>query len=177
MLAKVVFGTVLLLTLVLAVMQTAEMKRLARRVEDLSKDRVARSDIAMLHPLRIGVTLERHCTSCHSDRKFKEAYGVGPAPLTDAVLRHPGSERLDRAQAERISAAMILTRCTACHGEEVVGELALRSRQARLAYLRHKVREVRPLFETHEVRHVLWAIETLLDEPRLNEAEAPEPAK
>jgi hypothetical protein len=168
---------VALLTFVLVLTNTAEMSRLARRVDALGERLPSRSDVAMARPLRIGVTLERHCTSCHSDRKFKEAYGVGPHPLTDAVMRHPGSERLDRAQAERISAAMILTRCTSCHGEEVVGELGLRSRQRRLEYLRRKVREQRPLFETHEVRHVLWSIETLLGEPRTDDADPPSPQR
>jgi len=177
MVAKVVLGTVLILVLVLLLTNTAEVSRLARRVEAISSEVPTRSDLAMLRPLRIGVTLERHCTSCHSDRKFKEAYGVGPRALTDAVLAHPGSERLDRAQADRISAAMILTRCTACHGEEVVGELALRRKEARLQYLRRKVREQRPLFETHEVRHVLWAIETLLDEPHEDDPEPTPPSK
>jgi hypothetical protein len=131
----------------------------------------------MARPLRVGVTLSRHCTTCHTDRRFKEAYGVGPDALTQAVLKHPGSEGLDRAQAERISAAMILTRCTGCHGEEVVGQLGLRPRDARLRYLRRKVREQRPLFETHEVRHVLWAVDTLLGEPSEDVAEPEPPAK
>ena len=177
MIAKVVLGTALLLTLALVVTNTAEMSRLARRVDEIAAKLPTRADVAMAHPLRIGVTLEQRCTSCHSDRKFKEAYGVGPRPLTDAVLAHPGSERTSRAEAERIAAAMILTRCTSCHGEEVVGELALRSRQARLQYLRRKVREQRPLFETHEVRHVLWSIETLLGEPRQDDAEPAPPSK
>ena len=177
MVAKALFGTLLVLTFALVVIQAAETSRLARRLDQVAAELPSKSDVGMLRPLRVGLTLERHCTSCHSDRKFKEAYGVGPKALTTSVLAHPGSERLDPAEAERISAAMILTRCTGCHGEEVVGRLALRSKDARLRYLRTKVREQRPLFETHEVRHVAWAIETLLGEPRASEDDLAAPEK
>jgi hypothetical protein len=175
MVAKIVFGTVLLLLLVLSVTNVAETSRLARRLDEIAKDVPTRGEVGTLRPLRIGATLAQRCTSCHSDRKFKEAYGAGPRELTDKVMAHPGGEGLGRPEAERVSAAMILTRCTGCHGEEVVGALALKSSEARLEYLRGKVREQRPLFETHEVRHVLWAVETLLGEPRADLAQAVAP--
>ena len=109
--------------------------------------------------------LHPNCMTCHTDRKFKDAYGAGPSEMVRRVRAHPGSEHLSPEEAERVGAAMILARCTTCHGEEIIGELALRTHDDRLRYVRKKVRESRPIFHTNEVPHVMWALDVLYDEP------------
>lgn len=165
MAARTVLGTLVVLTFVLQLFVLSEFRRESQRTEELAATFAKRSDLAMLRPLRIDETLQHNCMKCHTDRKFKERYGAVPSEMVERVRSHPGSEDMPPAEAERVAAAMILARCTICHDEPVIGELALRTREDRLRYLRGKVRRTRPVFEANEASNVMWALDVLLDEP------------
>ena len=165
MAARTVLGTLVVLTFVLQLFVLSEFRRESQRTEELAATFAKRTDVAMLRPLRIVETLQHSCMRCHTDRKFKEAYGAVPSEMVARIRNHPGAEDMPPAEIERAAAAMILSRCTICHDEPVIGELALRTREDRLGYLRGKVRRTRSIFDANEVPHLMWALDVLLDEP------------
>ena len=177
MAARTVLGTLVVITFVLQLFILSEFRRESQRTEELAATFAKRSDVAMLRPLRIGETLQHNCMSCHTDRKFKEVYGATPSELVARVRNHPGSQEMPPAEAERVAAALILARCTICHDEPVIGELTLRTREDRLQYLRGKVRRTGSIFNANEARHVMWALDVLLDEPYRRMLQEPSPKR
>ena len=77
-----------------------------------------------------------------------------------------GADIIPESGTPRVEAALIAVRCTVCHDEALAGQLALQPRAARQEYLTAKLRRIRPVFRLDERHDLMFAFDTLLDEPR-----------
>jgi hypothetical protein len=167
--AKIVFGTIILLNFIVSAFLVSELSGVAHRVEQLALELPSKSDVAMLNPVRIQQTLERNCMSCHTDRRWRNAYGESRSSIKALVWKmrsHPGGDVIPEDEIEQVEAALIAVRCTTCHGEEVVAQLGIMPREARLEYLRGKLMRIKPVYRGDEYYDLIFAFDVLLGEPR-----------
>ncbi len=91
---------------------------------------------------------------------------MGMRQINDTVLRmqtHPGAGIAADEQA-RMAAALLVFRCTACHGDAVLSQIVLMPREDRVRFLRAKVRMPGSGFRVDQVGDLLQAFEILAGE-------------
>jgi len=139
---RVLIGTAVLVNLILTVLLIQQVREARSEFAEVRGELATRRDVAMLHPVRVRETLERRCTSCHTDRRFAKALELGPRELEATVLRM--NSHLDGAipaqELVEIQAAMLVWRCTSCHDDAVLSKIVLMPRAKRRIFLRGKLR-------------------------------------
>ncbi len=73
---------------------------------------------------------------------------------------HPGAD-IAEEEVSRIEAALLLFRCTACHGEQVLSLLGLMPPDERLHFLRAKVAMPNSSFRPDQVGQLMEAFDIL----------------
>jgi hypothetical protein len=163
-----VFGVAVLANLILSIFLLDQVRRTRQQVADLSSELASKQDVAMLHPIRVNEILERRCTRCHTDQRFARLTGMARPQILETIQRmreHPGAN-IPASDVREIEAALLIFRCTACHGEGVLSQIVLMPPDDRVRFLRTKVRMPDAGFRTDQVGELMRAFDTLADESR-----------
>jgi hypothetical protein len=75
---------------------------------------------------------------------------------------HPGAN-IPPDEVRKIQAALLVFRCTSCHGEAVLSQLVLMPPDERVPFLRTKVADPSTGFRPDQVGELIEAFETLVD--------------
>jgi hypothetical protein len=163
-----IFGIAVLVNLILSVFLLDQVRRTREQVADLSSELASKQDVAMLQPIRIDEILEQRCVRCHTDRRFAKLTGMTRPEILETIQRmreHPGSN-IPADEVREIEAALLVFRCTACHGEGVLSEILLMPPDERVHFLRTKVSMPDSGFRTDQVGELMEAFDTLAGRPR-----------
>jgi cytochrome c553 len=169
--AKLLFGTLLIVVAILVMSIMAELRGLVHRVDELEAAQPSKSELAMLRPLRVQLTLSQNCATCHTIQTFAGTRAKSHHQLVDFIREHrelPGAEVIAEDEVKLSTAALIAARCLVCHDEDVTGQVVLMSRPKRERYLRTKLLTVRSIFRPEEIHDLMFAFDVLLGEPRRN---------
>ena len=158
----IVFGVAVLVNLVLSFFLLDQVARTRQDVADLSAKLASKQDVAMLQPIRVGEILE-DCQRCHTKRRFSKLKNMTQSQVLSTIQRmrsHPGAD-IAEGEVSRIEAALLLFRCTACHGDEVLSLLGLMPPDERLHFLRAKVAMPNSGFRPDQVGQLMEAFDIL----------------
>jgi hypothetical protein len=159
-----VFGVVVVVNLILTILAVDQITSARGEIEDLKQELASKQDIAMLRPIRVTEVLEERCQRCHTDRRFAATWDMDPTEILTTIQRmrsHPGGEAIPVEEVPRIEAALIMLRCTSCHGEEVLSRALLMPVDERERFLRTKVAMPRSGFRPDQAGEVIRAFERL----------------
>jgi hypothetical protein len=78
---------------------------------------------------------------------------------------HPGAN-IPEDEVKEIQAALLIFRCTACHGEGVLSQVLLMPPKDRIRFLRTKVLMPNSVFRTDQVGELMEAFDTLASRSR-----------
>jgi hypothetical protein len=163
-----VFGVAVLVNLVLSVFVLDQVGRTREQVADLAKVLASKQDVAMLRPIRIDDILDERCERCHTGRRFASLKDMSSTEVLATIQRmrsHPGAN-IPGNEVREIEAALLVFRCTSCHGEAVLSRLALMPPDERVRFLRTKVAMPGSGFRTDQVGELIRAFEVLFSQPR-----------
>ncbi len=163
-----VFGVAVLVNLVLSVFLLDQVRRTREQVADLTSQLASKQDVAMLRPIRINEILKQRCVRCHTVRRFAKLTGMARPQILETIQRmreHPGSN-IPADEVHEIEAALLVFRCTACHGEGVLSQIVLMPPDERIRFLRTKVRMPDSGFRTDQVGELMEAFDALSGRPR-----------
>ena len=79
-------GVAVLLNLILTVLLVGQVIDVRSEVDDLTNKLATKQDVAMLRPIRVHEILSENCTTCHADRRFAKALGMGMRQINDNAL-------------------------------------------------------------------------------------------
>jgi hypothetical protein len=163
-----IFGIAVLVNLILSVFLLDQVRRTREQVAELSGELASKQDVAMLQPIRINEILMQRCERCHTDRRFAKLNGMTRPEILETIQRmseHPGSS-IPADAVREIEAALLVFRCTACHGEGVLSEILLMPPDERVHFLRTKVLMPDSGFRTDQIGELMEAFDTLAGRPR-----------
>jgi len=163
-----IFGIAVLVNLILSVFLLDQVRRTREQVADLSSELASKQDVAMLRPIRVNEILEQRCVRCHTDRRFAKLTDMTRPQILETIQRmreHPGSN-IPADEVREIEAALLVFRCTACHGEGVLSEILLMPPDERVHFLRTKVLMPDSGFRTDQIGELMEAFDTLAGRPR-----------
>ncbi len=159
-----VFGVAVLANLVLSVFLVDQVRRARAEVGQLTSQLSTKQDVAMLRPVRINEILEQRCRSCHTDRNFAQVNTMSRPEVRATIERmrtHPGAN-IPEDEVRKIEAALLVFRCTACHGEGVLSQIVLMPPDERIRFLRNKVTIFESGFRLDQVGELNEAFDVLL---------------
>jgi hypothetical protein len=162
-----IFGVAVLANLILSIFLLDQVRRTREQVSDLTNKLASKQDVAMLNPIRVSEILEKRCVRCHTDRRFAKLTGMTRPEILDTIERmqgHPGSN-IPADEVREIEAALLVFRCTSCHGEGVLSQIVLMPPDERVRFLRTKVRMPDSGFRTDQVGELLQAFDSLSGRP------------
>ena len=125
--ARFIVGVAVLLNLILVVLLIQQVSSVRSEIAQLSDRLASKQDVAMLRPIRVRQILNERCSSCHTERRFAATLEKGPggsAALVKRMQAHLGADIPDDELAQ-IESALLVFRCTACHGEGVINRVIL----------------------------------------------------
>jgi hypothetical protein len=163
-----IFGVAVLANLILSIFLLDQMRRTREQVADLSSELASKQDVAMLNPIRVSEILNERCVRCHTDRRFAKLTGMTRPEILETIQRmqgHPGSD-IPADEVREIEAALLVFRCTACHGEGVLSQIVLMPPDERVRFLRTKVRMPDSGFRPDQVGELMQAFDALDSRPR-----------
>ncbi len=163
-----IFGLAILMNLVFVVFVLSRVEGNRKLLEGISDELATKQDLAMLRPIRVAEILERSCEQCHTKRRFAKLAGMSKREVLatiDRMRSHPGAD-IPGDEIRQIEAALLLFRCTSCHGEAVLSRLVLMPQEDRVRFLRSKVSMPGSGFRTDQVGQLIEAFEVLEDQPR-----------
>ena len=163
----VIFGVAVLANLVLSIFLLDQVKRAREQVADLTSKLASKQDVAMLRPIRINEILSQRCERCHTDRRFTKLTGMTRPEILETIERmqgHPGSN-IPADEVREIESALLVFRCTSCHGEGVLSQIVLMPPDERVRFLRTKVRMPDSGFRPDQVGELLQAFDSLSGRP------------
>ena len=163
-----VFGVAVLVNLILSIFLLDQVRRTREQVADLSNELASKRDVAMLQPIRIDELLDERCERCHTGRRFANLGNMTQQQVLATVRRmqsHPGAN-IPEDEVREIQAALLVFRCTSCHGEGVLSQIALMPRGERVRFLRTKVAMPNSGFRTDQVGELMEAFDLLTGPPR-----------
>ena len=162
-----IFGIAVLANLILSIFLLDQVRRTREQVSDLTNKLASKQDVAMLNPIRVSEILEKRCVRCHTDRRFAKLTGMTRPEILDTIERmqgHPGSN-IPADEVREIEAALLVFRCTSCHGEGVLSQIVLMPPDERVRFLRTKVRMPDSGFRPDQVGELLQAFDSLSGRP------------
>lgn len=160
-----VFGAAVLINLVLSIFLLDQVGRTREQIRDLEGRIASKQDVAMLRPIRVTELLDERCERCHTDRRFAKLGQMTQSEVLSTIQRmrsHPGAN-IPPDEVHEIQAALLVFRCTSCHGEAVLSQLTLMPPDERIRFLRKKVAMPGTGFRTDQVGELIEAFETLAD--------------
>jgi hypothetical protein len=163
-----VFGVVVLVNLVLSIFLLDQVRRTRAQVADLSNELASKQDVAMLRPIRIDEILDENCERCHTGRRFANVNNMTQSQVLATIRRmqsHPGAN-IPEDEVREIQAALLVFRCTACHGEGVLSRIFLMPPKERIRFLRTKVLMPNSVFRTDQVGELMEAFDILSRQSR-----------
>jgi hypothetical protein len=163
-----VFGVAVLLNLILSIFLLDQVRRTRAQVADLSNELASKQDVAMLQPIRIDEILDERCERCHTGRRFANVNNMSQPQVLATIRRmqsHPGAN-IPEDEVKEIQAALLVFRCTACHGEGVLSQVLLMPPKDRIRFLRTKVLMPNSVFRTDQVGELMEAFDILARRPR-----------
>jgi hypothetical protein len=163
-----VFGVAVLLNLVLSIFLLDQVRRTRAQVADLSNELASKQDVAMLQPIRVDEILDERCERCHTGRRFANVNNMSQSQILATIRRmqsHPGAN-IPEDEVREIQAALLVFRCTACHGEGVLSQVLLMPPKDRIRFLRTKVLMPNSVFRTDQVGELMEAFDTLAGRSR-----------
>jgi hypothetical protein len=163
-----VFGVAVLVNLVLSIFLLDQMGRTRQQVADLTSELASKRDVAMLRPIRIEELLDERCERCHTNRRFAKLAKMTRPQVLDTIQRmrsHPGAN-IPADEVREIEAALLLFRCTTCHGEAVLSQLVLMPPDERVRFLRTKVAMPSSGFRPDQVGELIEAFDVLVGRSR-----------
>jgi hypothetical protein len=163
-----VFGVAVLVNLVLSVFLLDQVRRTRAQIAGLSNELASKQDVAMLQPIRINELLDDHCERCHTGRRFANVKNMSQSQVLATIRRmqsHPGAN-IPEDEVREIQAALLVFRCTACHGEGVLSQVLLMPPKERIRFLRTKVLMPNSVFRTDQVGELMEAFDILASRPR-----------
>jgi len=158
-----VFGVAVLVNLVLSVFLLDQVGRTRDEVAALSEVLASKQDVAMLRPIRVEEILDQRCERCHTNRRFAKLTDMTRPQVLETIQRmrsHPGAN-IPAEEVQEIEAALLLFRCTACHGEGVLSQLVLMPPDERVRFLRSKVAMPSSGFRPDQVGELIEAFDVL----------------
>ena len=159
-----VFGVAVLVNLVLSIFLLDQMGRTRQQVADLTSELASKRDVAMLRPIRIEELLDERCERCHTNRRFAKLAEMTRPQVLDTIQRmrsHPGAN-IPADEVREIEAALLVFRCTTCHGEAVLSQLVLMPPDERVRFLRTKVAMPSSGFRPDQVGELIEAFDVLV---------------
>lgn len=162
-----IFGVAVLANLMLSIFLLDQVRRTREQVADLSSELASKQDVAMLNPIRVSEILDTRCSRCHTDRRFANLTGMTRPEILETIERmqgHPGSN-IPADEVREIEAALLVFRCTACHGEGVLSQILLMPPDDRLRFLRTKVRMPDSGFRPDQAVELMQAFDSLSGRP------------
>ena len=162
-----IFGVAVLANLILSIFLLDQVRRTREQVADLSSELASKQDVAMLRPIRINEILSQRCERCHTDRRFAKLTGMTRPEILETIERmqgHPGAN-IPADEVREIESALLVFRCTSCHGEGVLSQIVLMPPDERIRFLRTKVRMPDSGFRTDQVGELLQAFDALDSRP------------
>ena len=163
-----VFGVAVLANLLLTILLLDQMGRTRDQIADLTTELASKQDIAMLRPIRVEEILDQRCERCHTNRRFAKLTDMTRPQVMDTIQRmrsHPGAN-IPADEVREIEAALLVFRCTACHGEAVLSKLVLMPPSERVRFLRSKVAMPGSGFRPDQVGQLIKAFEVLVGQER-----------
>ncbi len=163
-----VFGVAVLLNLVLSVFLLDQSVKTRDQITALEDRLASKQDVAMLRPIRIQEILDERCERCHTSRRFSKLANMTAPQVLATIQRmrtHPGAD-IPPDEVHEIQAALLVFRCTTCHGEGVLSQLALMPPEERVRFLRKKVAMPNTGFRPDQVGELIEAFETLVGRRR-----------
>jgi hypothetical protein len=163
-----VFGVAVLLNLILSIFLLDQVRRTRAQIADLSNELASKQDVAMLQPIRIDEILDERCERCHTGRRFANVNNMSQSQVLATIRRmqsHPGAN-IPEDEVKEIQAALLIFRCTACHGEGVLSQVLLMPPKDRIRFLRTKVLMPNSVFRTDQVGELMEAFDTLASRSR-----------
>jgi hypothetical protein len=163
-----VFGVAVLLNLILSIFLLDQVRRTRAQIADLSNELASKQDVAMLQPIRIDEILDERCERCHTGRRFANVNNMSQSQVLATIRRmqsHPGAN-IPEDEVKEIQAALLIFRCTACHGEGVLSQVLLMPPKDRIRFLRTKVLMPNSVFRTDQVGELMEAFDTLASHSR-----------
>ena len=163
-----VFGVAVLLNLILSIFLLDQVRRTRAQIDDLSNELASKQDVAMLQPIRIDEILDERCERCHTGRRFANVNNMSQSQVLATIRRmqsHPGAN-IPEDEVKEIQAALLIFRCTACHGEGVLSQVLLMPPKDRIRFLRTKVLMPNSVFRTDQVGELMEAFDTLASRSR-----------
>ncbi len=163
-----VFGVAVLLNLVLSIFLLDQVRRTRAQVADLLNELASKQDVAMLQPIRIDEILDERCERCHTGRRFANVNNMSQSQVLATIRRmqsHPGAN-IPEDEVREIQAALLVFRCTACHGEGVLSRIFLMPPKERVRFLRTKVMMPNSVFRTDQVGELMEAFDILARQSR-----------
>jgi hypothetical protein len=165
-----VFGVAILANLILSIFLLDQVGRTRQQIADLEGTLANKQDVAMLRPIRVDQILKERCETCHTDRRFAALGEMTQAQVLETIQRmqsHPGSD-IPADEIQEIRAALLIFRCTSCHNEAVLSQIALMPPDERIRFLRKKVAMPGSGFRTDQVTELINAFDTLTGRGRRN---------
>jgi hypothetical protein len=163
-----IFGVAVLVNLVLSIFLLDQVRRTRAQIADLSNDLASKQDVAMLQPIRVDEILDERCERCHTGRRFANMNNMSQSQILATIRSmqsHPGANIPDD-EIREIQAALLVFRCTACHGEGVLSQVLLMPPKERIRFLRSKVLMPDSIFRTDQVGELMEAFNILASRPR-----------
>jgi len=157
-----------LVNLVLTVFLLDQVGRTREQIDALDEKLASKQDVAMLRPIRIDDLLDERCERCHTNRRFAKLANMSRPQVLATIQRmrsHPGAN-IPADEVRQIGAALLVFRCTACHGEAVLSQLVLMPPDERIRFLRTKVAMPSSGFRPDQVGELIEAFEILVGESR-----------
>jgi hypothetical protein len=162
-----IFGVAVLANLILSIFLLDQVRRTREQVADLSSELASKQDVAMLNPIRVSEILAQRCVRCHTDRRFAKLTGKTRPQILETIQRmreHPGAD-IPADEVREIEAALLVFRCTSCHGEGVLSQIVLMPPDERVRFLRTKVRMPDSGFRLDQVGELMQAFDALTGRP------------
>ena len=163
-----IFGVAVLINLVLSIFLLDQSQGTREQISDLETRLASKQDVAMLRPIRVAQILDERCERCHTDRRFAALGKMTPPQVIQTIQRmrsHPGAN-IPPDEIPEIQAALLVFRCTVCHGEAVLSQLVLMPPDERIRFLRNKVAMPGSGFRGDQVGELIQAFQTLARSPR-----------
>ena len=163
-----VFGVAVLVNLVLSIFLLDQVRRTRAQVADLTNELASKQDVAMLQPIRVDEILDQRCERCHTGRRFAGVNNMTQSQVLATIRRmqsHPGAN-IPEDEVREIQAALLVFRCTACHGEGELSRVLLMPPKERIRFLRTKVLMPNSVFRTDQVGELMEAFDILARRPR-----------
>jgi hypothetical protein len=159
-----VFGVAVLVNLVLSILLLDQIGRTREEVARLREVLATKQDVAMLKPVRVDEILEERCERCHTTRRFAALADMSSSEVLTTIQRmrtHPGAD-IPADEVREIEAALLVFRCTTCHDEAVLSQMALMPSEERIRFLRAKVAMPSSGFRPDQVGELIDAFQVLL---------------